>query len=112
VFDRTKKAEFGPSIEDLRLDLDGKGLASAWNKRASCLFAEHFLQTRQYECQNAKRIQTVFKRHLITLQAHYRDALRAANSTDEEYEQERHEKKKQRARDKRRRSVRFLQIIF
>ena len=62
----------GPTLKSFVLDLDGQP-SSAWNKAATDVFVEGFLQTRAYECTDPKRIRKAFKTYLKTLKKHHSD---------------------------------------
>lgn len=73
-FEETQRAEDGPGIPNLRLDVVTGKLASKWNKRAALLFCDYF--RKQHGCANAKErdIQRTFMTHLQTLHRHYTSA--------------------------------------
>lgn len=70
-FEETQRAEDGPCIPNLRLDVTTGKLASKWNKRAAILFCDYF--HKQHGCAGAKEkdVQRTFMTHLQTLHRHY-----------------------------------------
>lgn len=70
-FEETQRAEDGPSIPNLRLDVATGKRASKWNKRAAILFFDYF--HKQHGCADAKEkdVQRTFMTHLQTLHRHY-----------------------------------------
>lgn len=106
-FARSKQAALGPDLEDFRLDLANGGLSTPWNLRSAILFADRFVETDRYACSNLSMIQKAFRRHLVTLQKHYK----ASNiPLDAEAAQDIRDAKRQKAREYRRRVVRPLAL--
>ena len=62
----------GPSIEEFRVHLNGKGLASKWNEAAASLFAEDLTRTGWAEDTAPMRIREMFTVHLVTLRNQHR----------------------------------------
>jgi hypothetical protein len=106
-FARTKKAKDGPSADDFRLDLDAdRSLTSPWNKRAGMIFADSFLASCEYSCQDAALIRKTFATHLKTIRSRYLDSL----DDDKEPSQEDHDAVKLKARVARRRGVSAISL--
>lgn len=71
-FKQSNKAEDGPCIDDLQLDLANKSIASPWNDRAAYLFAKKYIDSGDIQNKTKDQVSKVFKAHLPTLQKRYR----------------------------------------
>lgn len=71
-FNELQKADNGPRINDLRLDLANKTISSPWNDRAAYLFAKKYVDNGEIENKTKYQVSKAFKAHLPTLQKHYR----------------------------------------
>lgn len=70
-FKQSKKAEDGPCIDDLQLDLANKSIASPWNDRAAYLFAKKYVGSGDIQNKTKGQVSKAFKVHLFTLQRRY-----------------------------------------
>jgi hypothetical protein len=102
-FKHTKDERDGPTIDNLQLDLGGIGVSSFWNKHASRLFAAEFISQNVYACTDEDVIADTFMVHLQTLQSLYRKQLRG--DVDEATQIMEYDKKREKARESRRRYV-------
>jgi hypothetical protein len=109
-FEQTSKR--GPTSERFRVSLSGR-LASAWNKRAAEVFANDFITSKWYRCQDQAFLQRAFRTHLIQLRNQY-TAQQSFQTADSEAEDERSQAlsdgRKKMARNARRRSVGASQV--
>ena len=87
-FTRTHRRRHGPSIDDFRLDLDSKGLASAWNKHAAVIFSDYFLSLGKYTCSDKGLIRKAFMTHLIQLKMQYKKFVNGQAQDAEDYERD------------------------
>ncbi|KAI6024146.1 hypothetical protein PISMIDRAFT_31175 [Pisolithus microcarpus 441] len=94
----------GPTVENFCLDFHGP-LASAWNKRATDVFASHFFDCGWYGSPRKDDIKRAFETHMRTLRAQYAN-LHADAAADDEQSQIKHDEEKEKARAQRRRSLR------
>jgi hypothetical protein len=104
-FEKTSKR--GPTLERFRVSLAGR-LASAWNKRAAEVFAESFVGSGWYRCQDTAFVQRTFKTHLIQLRNLYnvQQSLQTEGTeADDELAQALSDKGKNMSRNARRRYV-------
>lgn len=104
----------GPSLENFRVHLNGRRLASAWNHAAAGLFAEDFIRTGWAEDVIPVKVKEMFMIHLITL----RNQSRNQAEGGAELTQARRDKRKHENRVHRRRYVgavvfvRFLHCLL
>ncbi|KAJ3717035.1 hypothetical protein C8R42DRAFT_724676 [Lentinula raphanica] len=65
----------GPTLDNFRLQLQGKGKATKWNKAAAVVFCQHFLSKETYEHYSQKKdkelIKKAFLAHITQLQRDY-----------------------------------------
>jgi hypothetical protein len=102
-----KTSRRGPTLERFRVSLTGR-LASAWNKRAAEVFAQSFVGSGWYQCQDEASIQQTFKTHLIQLRNLYivQQSLQTKGTeADDERAQALSDKGKKKSRNARRRYV-------
>ncbi|TFY55731.1 hypothetical protein EVJ58_g8060, partial [Rhodofomes roseus] len=73
-YERTKRKDDGPTIDDFALDLIGP-LGSPWNMRAKIIFAESFVIA-DYSCKDKVKVRRAFKVHLTTLRRQFKKLAR------------------------------------
>ena len=66
-YSTTKRADHGPTIPNLRVDISTSKLASPWNKMASRLFANYFREQPGCSDVDLDEVKTTFMTHLQTL---------------------------------------------
>ena len=105
-FNRTKKQQDGPILDDLHLDFESGGLASHWNKRAAALFANDFVMCSESSRKDKKVVEAAFKVHLKALRLRYlKQVHEEEEASDPEYDLEVERQRTLKARENRRRSV-------
>ncbi|KAJ3768113.1 hypothetical protein FB446DRAFT_792568 [Lentinula raphanica] len=66
----------GPTLENFRLQLQGKGKATKWNKAAAVVFSQHFLSKEAYQHYSQKKdkelIRKAFLTHITQLQRDFK----------------------------------------
>lgn len=83
LFERTRKAHDGPSIDRFELELGGSSTATLWNKRAAYVFADYFVAQPDVIHTSAKIVRQVFRTHLKALAKGYRSQTVPPEETDE-----------------------------
>lgn len=84
-FLKHKDNALGPSLENFSLDLESKGLASAWNKRAIEVFAIGFIACPEHDPVDKSSVKRVFGTHLATLRKHHNKFVSSVRLTDSNY---------------------------
>ncbi|KAJ3964668.1 hypothetical protein EV361DRAFT_39670 [Lentinula raphanica] len=80
----------GPTLDNFRLQLQGKGKATKWNKAAAVIFSRHFLSKEAYKHYSQKKdkelIKKAFLTHIAQLQRDFnrQGRLRTIEERDEE----------------------------
>lgn len=83
-FAKHKEQSLGPSLETFYLDLESKGLASPWNKRAIEVFANGFMACPEHDPADKLLIKNAFNTYLKTLRKKHIAFISAARAMESE----------------------------